>query len=401
LVRKRILLLAAALAVGILALSFSLAVSAAGTRPDVAAAIAPYLSAPKSRIAEVLLAAGMRSGDLTEAASQARAAALTDPLDVAAVRTLGFVRRTQKNDKQADALFAYANRLTRRDLGVNLDSAMQAAKRGDVNGTVHSVDLSLRTSVESWDRLFPLIYRISGDPAVVPALARVLQNNPQWKWPFLDGLVREGPDPVMTARLFAALEKSGPLNNDDLNRALIARLVEADRYPEALARYSSFAKSKGVRSLTNGDFERAPLGAPFEWTSLGEAALDTGVSKNATDQAEGNSFYFRIPGGEDGELLRLTALLDQGPHRLSVVLGPALEGTPGSLVLNAECLSNGATIASETVDHPAAGSHAFSFLAPSNCPAVRLYLRANSADDGTAWVSWLDRLVLDPAGAKG
>jgi hypothetical protein len=399
--RRRIFLLAAALVVGILAMSFSLAVSAAGTRPYVAAAIAPYLSAPKSRIAEILLAAGMQSGELTEAASQAQEAALTDPLDVAAVRTLGFVRRTQKNDRQADSLFAYANRLTRRDLGVNLDSAMQAAKRGDVNGTVHSVDLGLRTNVKSWDRLFPLIYRISGDPAVVPALARVLQNDPQWKWPFLTALVREGPDPVVTSRLFAALEKSGPINNDDLNRSLIARLVEAGRYPEALARYSSFAKSKGVRSLTNGDFERAPLSAPFEWTSLGGTALDTAISKNATDPAEGNSFYFRVPAGVDGELLRVIAVLDQGAHRLSVVLGPALEGTPGGLVFSAECLGDGATIANETVDHPAAGPHAFSFSAPSKCPAVRLYLRANSADDGTAWVSWLDRLAIAPANAKG
>jgi tetratricopeptide (TPR) repeat protein len=386
-------LVALALVAGVLVMSFSLAISIADTRPGLAAAIAPYLSTAKSRLAEVAFAMAVQGGHMENAEPVAQEAALLDPLNAAPIRTLAYVYRDRKEEKRADRFFAYALRLTRRDIGVDIDYVMEAVKQGDAEKAIHYLDLSLRTSRAGWDRLFPIMYQISGDPTVVPALANVLRNDPQWKWPFLDGLVRLGPNPVVAARLIQALEAHGPLVNDDLYRALIGRLIDTGHYSEALARYRVLAASKGVHSLTNGDFERRPLALPFEWTSILDDAIDTGVGKNP-DKALGSSFYFKIPAGSDGELLRLLAVTDPGPHRLLALVGPALRGVPGDLTFDAECLGTGATIGHMVVARPAAGLHAFPFTVPSGCQGIRLYLRASADDSGDAWVSWLDQLTL-------
>jgi hypothetical protein len=382
-----------ALVAGGLVMSFSLAISVADMRPGLAAAIAPYLSMPRSRLADVAFAMAVQGGHLGNAEPLAKEAALLDPLNAAPIRTLGYVYRNRKDDKRADRFFAYAFRLTRRDIGVNMDYVMEAAKRGDAEKTIHYFDIALRTSRAGWDRLFPIIYQISGDPTVVPALANVLRNDPQWKWPFLDGLVRRGPNPVVAARLFQALETHGPLVNDDLYRALIGRLIDTGHYSEAFARYRVLATSKGVHSLTNGDFERRPLAVPFEWTRTLDDAIDTGVGKNP-DKALGSSFYFKIPSGSDGELLRLLAVTDPGPQRFLALVGPSLRGVPGNLTFDAECLDTGGTIGHMVVARPASGLHAFPFTVPSACQAIRLYIRASADDSGDAWVSWLDQLTL-------
>jgi hypothetical protein len=392
---RRIILVFGALLVVALIMSFSLAMAVANTRPGFAASIAPYLSRPKARTAEVVLATTVQSGNTQEAEPLAREAAMLDPMNAAAVRTLAYVYRMGKNDLLANGLFNYANELTRRDLGVNLDYVMEAAKRGDANAAVHHFDVALRTSRGSWDRLFPLIYRLSEDPSIVPALAAVLAKEPQWKWPFLDGLVRDGPNSLVTARLLSELEKAGPVRNDDLHRALIGRLLDDGHYARAFSRYRVFAQQKGIQSLSNGDFDRTPLQLPFEWTALADDTIDAGVADNTTSKSLQKSFYFRVPPSANGELLRLTAVLGPGAHRLSARMGPALEGKAGELTFTAECLGSGTVLEDRTIEGPGGGNHSFGFAIPRNCPAVRLYLKARSLDDASPWVSWLDQLRLD------
>jgi len=393
LMRRAALVLAASVG-GAVVMSFSLAMTAADNSPQVAAVLAPYLSEPKGELAQALLPAAMQGGDAKAVRALGREAALLDPLDPSPVRTLGYVERAQGNDAKASALFAYANTLTRRDLAVNLDFIMEAAKRGDAEAMIRHFSIALRTSRRSWDRLFPVIYQATVSEQVTAQLAAVLATQPQWKWAFLDGLVRQGPDSLMTARLFRELEALAPLENEEIERTLIARLLQDGHYAEAQARHKMLLSKKGNGSLSNGDFEREPLGTPFEWERLAGAALETSVSDNVVSNDLGRSLYFRVPAGADGELLRATAVLRPGRQELVARLGEPLQGQVGDLIFEAECLGSGAVIERAVLSRPAAGRLRIPFTVTGDCPAARLYLKARAPGPDAAWASWIDELEL-------
>jgi len=403
---RRALLIGVTLLGSALVMSFSLATAIARERPTIATIMAPYLSAPKAELAEAMLPIAMQAEQQNlppapirqaklRGASLARAAALLDPLNPAPIRTLAYLDRAEKRNASASQLIAYADKLSRRDLAVNLDFVMEAAKRGDLDQMLRYFDIALRTSRGSWDRLFPIIYQASVSPDIAAPLAKVLAKDPQWAWPFLDGLVRQGPDPLVTARLFDELETIRPIENDNLNRALIARLFETGNYAEAFARHRALVKSKGFTSVTNGDFEREPLGTAFEWSSIGETGLEVAIAQNSSSKALGKSLYFRVPEGSGGEIIRATMAIPPGQHLLSAELGEALQGVPGELTFEAECLGTGASIARRILTRPSAGRIKFDFVTPRNCPGVRAYIRANSIGTTDTWASWIDRIQLD------
>jgi len=396
--RRAGLVLAASIG-GAVVMSFSLAMAAADNSPQVASLLAPYLGEPKAELAQALLPAAMQGGDAKAVRALGRQAALLDPLDPSPIRTLGYAERAKGRDDQANALFSYANTLTRRDLAVNLDFVMEAAKRGDAEAMIRHFSIALRTSRRSWDRLFPVIYQATASEEITAPLVRVLATDPQWKWAFLDGLVRQGPNPLVISRLFQELEALTPIENEEIERSLIARLIEGGHYAEAQARHRALLAKKGNGSLANGDFEREPLGTPFEWANLGGTALETSVSDNVTSKELGRSLYFRIPAGADSELLRLTAVLRPGQQELVALLGKPLQGQVGDIVLEAECLGSGAIADRVVLSRPTAARLRIPFSVPADCSAARLYLKVRAPGPDAAWASWIDNLELTGAAA--
>jgi hypothetical protein len=145
----------------------------------------------------------------------------------------------------------------------------------------------------------------------------------------------------------------------------------------------------------NGDFERKPLGTPFEWSTIENSALEVAIAQNASSKDLGKSLYFRVPKGGDGEIIRASMALASGRHVLSANIGEALQGSPGELVFEAECLGTGASIARSVLDRPTANRISFAFIVPGGCPGVRVYIRARSSGPTHNWASWLDRIQVD------
>lgn len=363
-------------------------------RPKQAHTLAPDDGRLTARLSQTFLTAKATAADRAEADKLARLALEQDPTAVRAVETLGLNAQIRGDTIGARRLFAYAGKLSRRELQTQLWAIEDAVSRDDVAGALRQYDIALRTSRNAPDLLFPVLASAATDPAIRSALIKTLSGQPNWSEEFVDFVARSGPDPRATASLFHGLQQSGVSVSEGASTIAINALVSSGFLEDAWAYYASVRPGADRRASRDSRFT-ADMVMPslFDWRPINEAGVTTSIQSGE----RGGIFDFAAPASIGGPLLQQMQMLPPGNYRLeghSVDVDQPESSRP-YWVLRCQ---DGRELGRLPLPNSARANGAFAgqFNVPAGCPAQVLALIARPSDSVSGVAGQIDQVRLYP-----
>jgi len=327
------------------------------------------------------------------AASLARLAAGQSPTATNAFATLGLAAQLDGKVQKARRLMAYAQRLSRRDLAVQLFAISDAVERGEVSEALHHYDIAMRTIPGAQDILSPVLAGAVNEPSVRSALVKVLAARPTWAPGFLDFAARAGSNPVAAAALLTELRrKAGQRTSPTTEAAVIDRLMASRSYDQALVFYqvthpgTELGESRDPRFLKLGGETPSVL----DWVVTSEPDIMVG-------SIEGGGVEFGLGPGGGGLLVAQDQVLAPGTYLLEGQGQSGAQSSGTSLFWALSCI-NGVELGRVAVANAAGGFVHFRglFNIPSACPAQILTLVGRPSDRPGNTTHKIDWVVLKP-----
>ncbi|MEO5865641.1 MAG: hypothetical protein ABIS14_11940 [Sphingomonas sp.] len=311
----RSVLIAGLLAVGWIAVSRGLASALREAQPEAAVALAPSDTAALGAIASRMILGAKSAGNRQEAVDIARHIIERDPTSVAAIDTLAIDAEARGDLNREAGLFAYAQRLSRRDLGTQMYFIERAVAHGDVKSALRHYDIALRTSPEAQAIMFPVLQGTLVDPSLRMELAKLLATKPSWGPAFLATVATTGNDFTATLALLSDLRRIGAPPSPDVESSTLANLVST--HPDLAWRYY-VSTHRGLNDTqpVNGGFDRANVdGSPFDW----QLTADNGVQTVLERLAGRGVLSFSVPATAAGIVARQMRVLPPGTYRLETM----------------------------------------------------------------------------------
>jgi hypothetical protein len=228
---------------------------------------------------------------------------------VPAALELAAVGAEEAGDRAAAArLYRLSSRISRRSLPTRLWLAEDAVARGDVVQALANMDIALRTSSAGPEIVFPALARGLEDPALVPRIAAMADRPSEWREAFLN-YASEQAEPAAGAVLFMAIHDRRYVIANELDRRLIARVVDGGDFLLARRLDRAFAAHAGADALV-ADARFANPGAryPFGWGLTDSAEL--GAARDAA------ALSYRANSAEGGQIAAQLLTLPEGQYVL-------------------------------------------------------------------------------------
>lgn len=391
----RLTLAAVIAALGYYGVTFSLAQILAKSDVERAHRLAPYDGRITARLAASLAGPDASETDRTRADMLARLALRQDPTAVVAVSTLGINAQVRGDIAAARRLFAYAEKLSRRDLQTQLWAIEDAVARGDIEGALRHYDITLRTNPGMAEMLFPVLTAASSDPAIRPGLIRTLAAKPMWGQGFIAYAAGQGPDPRATASLFLGLRRAGVRVPEGARTDAINALIAAGQVEAAWAYYASVHPGADRRRSRDPRFTANPeTPSQFDWSPISDGTISSSIQRSESS----GIFDFAAPASTGGPMLRQLQLLPPGSYRL-VGHSSGIDQVEGARPYWALSCQGGRELGRVVLpnSNEAGGTFAGSFSVPSGCPVQTLVLVARLSDAVGGLSGQIDQVELTPA----
>ncbi len=300
--------------VGVFCVASALASSFGGRAPELAHKLAPWDGRITATLAErSFLVAATTSSDRTNSIALARSAVRDDPTVVGAVATLGLEAQLRGNDRQADRLLAYSQRLSRRNLATQVWALERAKARGDASAVVREYDQIFRTSEAARPVYFPALGAGLVDRPVRAALVRTLAGQPDWGGAFLASIVTPPADPLLVARFFQELRAANVPVWTGASAGLIAGLLAKEHYDTAWEYYASIRPSADrTRSRDAAFASDLDIPSAFDWKVLSNPGLSASVQRSGS----AGVFEYSAAASVGGPVLTQAQALPKGRYIL-------------------------------------------------------------------------------------
>lgn len=330
-----------------------------------------------------------------QAMQLSRAALARDAMALPAVTTLGLDAQLDGDTAWARRLFAYAQRLSRRDLKTRIWAIEDAVGRGDISDALRQYDIALRTSRTAPDVLFPVLAGASTEPAIARELARTLAAQPAWGANFVDYLAGSGPDPRASMRLFLALRRAGVAVSGPAQAVTITRLLSHGASQDAWLYYAATHPGSDRRMSRDPRFAADPADpTPFDWVPADVPGLTVSIQR----ADRGGVLDFAAPSGMGGMVVQQVQMLPPGDYRVdghaSGIEQPDRARPYWSLTCN-----DGRELGRVVMPSSAAAGGVFTgqLSVPAGCGVQRLALMIRASDAMAGVSGQVDRVQLRPA----
>lgn len=361
---------------------------------------APWSTAARIALADSKVGSGKPSepNDIVAAQRLARQALDRSPIQAAAARAIGLSALLADNPTDARAAFAYAERLSRRDLPTQLYWIETDVERGNIRQALRHYDLAMRTSVKSRAMLGNILIAASSDPAIATELARLLRTQPRWLPEFYQRLMGQGenPDALLLIAGTMRFDAGDPSQASFLAMAL-NRLVALGAYDKARVLYQRSAGGSDDM-VHNGGFDRANRLPPFDWTIASEPTY-SGIVETRVGWPHGN--VLTVTGTEANDVARQLLLLAPGRYRLKADTANVRQERETRPVVVITCLSNAAVT---SIPFAPAGTKPVrmtgTFDVPGGCPAQWITIRNTPSFDPIDNDPWIDRIMIQRIEAR-
>lgn len=389
--------LAAVVGLAWLTIGIGLANIMGSASPGTALGVYPFDARARANLAERGAVALMRRRDLAADVDHfARKALARDPTVVDAWRLIGVTAALRGNEEQATRTLRFAERISRRDLPVQLWLIEDQVRRDDVAGALRHYDIALRTAPTSRQLLFPILAAASAEPNVARPLLQILAANPAWRQEFTYHLTHS----TITGDTLPAVvqQLAGTQAERDIMIPMVQRLITAGDYRNAWRVYRVLKRAPPAppEPVRDGGFNAVPAVAPFDWFMSNEGAIraERRIRENSAEDA---ALYVAAEAGSSGDGARQLMLLEPGSYLLSAVIGSVVETTPAGVELQVACLgvpprvlTRGTNVPSQQSGQP----QRLRFTVPAGCRAQMLTIAVRSGTDVGASEAWIDNVSV-------
>ena len=375
----RVLLAIVAACIGAISVTNSVAEIIKNRDPERALALAPGNARISAKLASKYLADGTADSQ-RKAAELARSALQRDPTTVEAVAVLGLQAQAGHKPGVAKRLFAYSQRLSRRDLQTQIWAIEDAVARGDIPEVLHHYDIALRTSKVAPDLLFPILADALAEPLVRGRLISLLHDRTPWGAYFVSYLSGSGRSRVATARFLTELKRA----NVDVPAGAVSVVVNgllADKsFDEGWHLYATFHSGANRRQSRDPWFAGDVVTpSAFDWTPVNDGVVSTSIQRDGRR----GLFEYVTPPGVGGKVLTQVQVLPAGRYRLSSRTSEGMQSSQASPYWTLTCSDErevARIIASDVAtDGRLAVSEAFEV--PPGCPFQTLALIVPASDE--------------------
>lgn len=395
----RIILAFGLATLGVEACRQSVAAAILNADPQRASTLAPRNGRVLGRWSQSLWNPKSSAADRRTADQLAVQALRADPTALTAAVTLGLEAELQGDIARARRIFAYSEKLSRRDLRTQIWAIEAAVARGDVHGALRHYNIALRTSRQAPDILFPVLGSAISDAGVRLELARIMVTQPRWNELFIPYVAGNGTDPRAVVSLFRQIADGQIVIPPPSQAIAIARLI-VDHPEQAWAYYASIRTDAQRMRSRDPRFTAAivePL--PFDWTP----AEDANVSVSVQRARDGGTVEFSLPSGTGGMVLSQLQFLPPGKYDLgghSADIAQAPGARPYWLLT---CEGSGRELGRVVLPDSSqfGGRFAGQLSVQGDCPVQRLSLIARPSDRVEGLVGRINEVQLQPARTGG
>lgn len=309
----RLLLAAGAAYLGYASLTQSTASMLRSRAPERAHLLAPGDGRIVGNLSAELSGPGATASNRARADTLAQTALRLDPTAIAAVATLGLNAQIGGDTAAARRIFAYAQKLSRRDLRTQLWAIEDAVARNDVGGALRQYDIALRTSRGAPDLLFPVLVSAISEPSIRNGLRAMLEKRPPWGNDFLIYAAAASGRPQDVTALLLALERAGIKVPESAAARAVDALLASGNFERAWSYYASFRKNADRRTSRDPRFT-VEYAAPtqFDWNPVNEGGMVVSI----TADQRGGSLDFSVPASGVGPIARQIQMLPPGEYVL-------------------------------------------------------------------------------------
>lgn len=317
-------------------------------------------------------AAGGRS--VAQARDDARAALRASPLEVRALRVLGWVADDAGDDRRALRLMSLAASRSQRDVSSHLWMFHNRLGARDYNAAFAHADALMRHGGTLRETAVLMASAAGADDAAAAALTRRLQTGPVWRGTFVRELAAS-QDPDVTLSILLAVKEAGATIRPEESSALANRLFRVGRPREAYLAWVLLLPPAGYDVLDNvydGGFEGPEAAGPFAWT-----LPRRGAAIGAAPGRGGRVLIAEAGAGKAQVLARQMMVLTPGVYRMSVE--SRLESMGGGGMEWAVSCADGPKGSLGRLAVPASDDWipaSTTFAVPAGCEVQRLELRS-------------------------
>ncbi len=378
---------------GYISVTHTLAYTVRANATEHAHALAPGDGRITSLVAQRLAGVAASPGDRSRSDALARLALQQDPTAVVAVTTLGLNAQLKGNTAQARRLFAYAERLSRRELQTQLWAIEDGVGRSDIPAILYNYDIALRTSRNASEVLFPILASALGDPEIRGALVKTMIGRPLWGPSFINFASANASSEAATS-LFRSLSRAGVPITDEPRARVVTSMIKQGHVNEAWAYYVTFRQGANRQSSRDPRFmANIASPTPFDWVPANDDGITTSIQRNGTLGV----FDFAAPSSVGGALLRQVQVLPPGKYAL-VGHSMALDQEPNVRPYWSLTCADGRELGRFELPNSTQGNGQFRglFSVPSNCAVQTLMLVARPVDSVNGLTGQIDHVMIAP-----
>lgn len=299
-------------------LLFAFANTSRNTAPEVVSRVVPFDAAAPVAVAERRL---MTEPDKMTAAELRQTALHSlegQAVNAPAFRLLTFAAAMDRRDDEAARFARLSESMSRRELLTQFWLIERAVQGGDHKGALSHYDKALRTNLNAYQALFPVLLQAISDDQIRAELIPYIERNPRWVVSFLLEATGSDATAIDSARLL--IEAGSRVNNrvsQTVGPQLTARLVNLGEYALADRYFSAqpgaprtIMQASGLSAATTD-----PRWIPFTWHRVGEGTTLGAAIEAAGDDRRTLRVY--AGPGDRGPTLRKWFRLAPGSYRFT------------------------------------------------------------------------------------
>lgn len=328
----------------------------------------------------------------------ARQALRAGPLEVRALRVLGWVADEEGDEKRARRLMTIATSRSQRDVSSHLWMFHDRLKARDFAAAFGYGDALMRHGATQREAAILMASAAGADAAAAEAIAERLKYGPTWRSRFVRELAAS-QDPDVTLSILLAVKEAGASITADESSALVSRLLGERRPQEAYLAWVLLLPPAGydvLGNIYNGGFEGPPSRGPFAWTLARTTATIAAASGR-----KGQALVAQAMSEREVSGARQMLVLAPGTYRLS--LDARLGGlNDSSMDWVVSCVGGPAgDLARLRVTRSDDWKpRAANFSVPGGCEVQRIELRVGGKGGASA-LGWFDDVRIEPLSAEG
>lgn len=382
-----------------LSLQRGLANTLLALNPELAVQIDPGNGDALAALVNAKMLAAKSPEQIPEITQLGRAALLESPLQIEALRTIGFIEDGNGNAGKARQILEIASKISKRDALTQAWLFDRYYREGRMGSALEAADIVMRQEQGSWDFLIGELIKFSGDPRIIDPLAQTLSYRPYWRGTFLENLGRNGLNPQISYQIFRRLKALGqPASTAELI-AYFARFHDASA-PELL--WQSWIEfvpaAKPAELVRDGGFEGIDAPPPYNWSLYQNEGVYAEFVANP--KGSGRALYLSYGGKRLANFANQMLALKPGAYQLVLEAYAEAELRKDQFILYLRC--GGFNSAREIEKAPLAArigqwsENRLDFKIEPECPAQQIWISGlpiAGSDDATIW---LDNVKLAP-----